>query len=965
MSSMRVKRGELSIRDTFIESLKETLINEDLTIFEEIIFKDSLGKSIKITDIVILENGKFTEIEENDEIYLQLELDAIKSIIETKNPSKYMSEGLFQLLQYCDLLNVNNGFTTNFSNLLYYYHIEKPAFITKKYSGKLKERCNSLSKAILNYLKNPPSKEKINAISEDSLIQTLQSINEELKNFITKIDVKDISDSMGIFEISSDKEIISEITDEDIKNAASFLLMNQLLFYGILSEKLGLVTFIENLKSIKELSDIFTYIYHINYRAVYGYDILQFLKDDCVNVINSILYVFKKFNFHELRKDILGKIFHGIIPLNLRKRIAAYYTSNNAGELLARLCIKNENDIVFDPACGSGTLLVSALNVKNELYEAKNIQKEHQVVLEDIYGVDISIFAAHLSVINLSIQDLNSVTNKVLIFIDDAFNILPSTSKKVLFSAHPKQKATKDGVEEADSIEIPLFNVVISNPPFTRVERLTEDKKEFISKQSHMKDYMVGQAGLHIAFIIHCYNFILDGGYLAMVLPSATFSSNYSEKIEEFILDNFKIEYVISSDAQVAFSEDANFKELLLICKKNKEKEWKSHFISIKSKLENINIKILAKKISSINEDYENTSFKQRIISKKELREERNWTKFFRRELEELVNSIFKSDHLIKQDKIIRFHEGYHLDAPYFFRIPNKKWKIIKDTEISIKIKNEQNVELNIPKSFLVKTMGKPSDHEQILPQMSSYIIKIENNAQNRKIPEGDLKSFIKWGLKYEKTTMSPKQKKSKTVLDLYKIKKYIRSNRPWYTYGNYILRHKKINGITGQIGGKISLIEKFGVKTRSNIAFYSSERLTGSNSYFFGEIIIPKTNSKVLGAWFCSSFYLLLYLYNRREIGGDYGRIKIKDLSSFKCVNPHKLTKDEKKAIINAFDDYATNFPDGISLFDQIKNRNQFLFKLDIVILECLNLEISVSKEEYLESIYSAIIAEVVKIKI
>jgi len=960
--TIKVKRGELSIRETFIESLKNVLKNENYVVYEELIVQKSSGGNVKIPDIVILEKGKFREIEENDEIFLQLELNAVKTIIETKHPSKIASEGLLQLFEYCDILNVYNGFTTNFSNIIFYYQEEKPIFIHKKKTGKLKNRCNSLSKLILSYLKEPPSRTKIDEISEDSLIETLQTINDELKTYIKKIEIDDIRDSMGIFEISSDKEIISDITDDDIKNAASFLLLNQLLFYGILSEKMPLVTFIEKVQLKEELEDIFKYIYFINYRAVYGYNILQYLDDDCINAINSILAVFKKFNFHELKSDILGKIFHGIIPLNLRKRIAAYYTSNTAGELLARLSIFNENDKILDPACGSGTLLVSALHVKEELLSKKRIKKNHQDKLEDIFGIDISVFAAHLSVINLSIQDLTSVTNKVYIFIDDAFNVMPTKSRIVLFAASPKHQASKDGVKEAEKVEIPLFNVIISNPPFTRIERLTEDKKEFLQKQKNMKEYMFGQAGLHVAFIIHSFNFLVDGGYLAMVLPSATFSSNYSEKIEQFLLNNFKIIYYITSEKEIAFSEDANFKEILLICKKEVSEKWTAKFITFKKVLRETNLKILSDKIINSSEEYEDKSLKIRIVSKAELSSKRNWMTFIREDLEEIISKIFTSDKLRDQNKIIKFHEGYHLDAPYFFRIPNNIWNIIEDEEMYIQIQNKEMEELRIPKSYLIKSLGRPQDHHTIAPEMSSYILNIENNARNRRLPKSDLKKYIEWGETYVKETMSPKKKEIKTVLDLYKIKKYMKANRPWYTYGNYILRHRKATGVTGQIGGKIALIEKFGLRTRCNIAFYSKEKLTGSNSFFFGELIADGSNLKVLASWFCSSFYLLLYLFNRREIGGDYGRIKIRDFASFKCIDTNTLSNAQKKTIIKAFNTYERNFNRDIDLHSQIINRNKFLKNLDMAILSSLELNIEKSNEDFLEEIYTVIIDELTK---
>lgn len=962
---LKVKRGELSIRDTFIEELKRVFRDENYEIFEEIITKDLTGKAIKISDIVILEKGKFKEIEEEDEVFLILELDAVKTIVETKNPSKYASDGIIQLFEYSDILNVQNGYTTNFSDVLFYYQDEKPLFIPTKFSGKLRTRCEKISKHILQNLKNPPKKEELEKISEESLIETLQIINEELKLYIKNIEIDKIQESIGIFEISSDTEVIKEITNDDIKNAASFLLLNQLLFYGILSEKLGLVSFIEKVQSLNDLAKIFDFIYHIDYRAVYGFDILQYLDDKCINIINSILLIFRKFNFHQFEKDILGKIFHGIIPLNLRKRIAAYYTSNYAGELLARLSVYNKDDKIIDPACGSGTLLVSSLQVKKELLDKKRISKSHQELLEDIFGVDISIFASHLSVINLSIHDLSSITNKVYVFIDDAFNLLPSKRKTVLFSYNPKEIATKDGIQEAEEMEIPLFNVVISNPPFTRVERLTDNKKEFLQKQRYMKDYMVGQAGLHIGFIIHSYNLLEDDGHLAMVLPSATFSSNYSDKIESFILKNFTIKFFIISDIEITFSEGSNFKEILLICKKEKIENWSVKFINLKKKLIDYNLKILSDLIINSTNDFENDNLKIRFISKNELENIRNWIKFTREGLEAIVKKIYISKKLCKQGKQIIFHEGYHLDAPYFFRIPNTVWNLIRDEETYIEIQNEVGEILNIPKTYLVKSLGKPGLHTTIKPQMSSYILSIINSPKTRRIPDSDLKKYIEWGKSYSKKTMSPKKKEQKTVLDLYKIKKYHRNNRPWYTYGHYILSHKELSGVTGQIGGKIALIEKFGIKTRPNIAYYSKKKLTGSNSYFFGEITFREVNPEILGSWFCSSFYLLLYLYNRREIVGAYGRIKIKDFEKFKCIDPTKLTKSQKKEIIKAFRDYQNNFPEEIDIISQIFQRNDYLRELDISILSSLELNLgNKNLDQFLEDIYNVIIEELEKLK-
>jgi hypothetical protein len=39
--------------------------------------------------------------------------------------------------------------------------------------------------------------------------------------------------------------------------------------------------------------------------------------------------------------DVIGKVFHNVIPLEIRKVVAAYFTNNAAGDLLAKLAIRH------------------------------------------------------------------------------------------------------------------------------------------------------------------------------------------------------------------------------------------------------------------------------------------------------------------------------------------------------------------------------------------------------------------------------------------------------------------------------------------------------------------------------------------------------------------------------------------------------------------------------------------------
>ena len=110
-----------------------------------------------------------------------------------------------------------------------------------------------------------------------------------------------------------------------------------------------------------------------DYKPIFDIDVLSILPENKM-VINALNECIEKITALELstnNTDFLGKIFHKMIPSEIRKRIAAYYTGSAPARLLAKLAIKNHDAKICDLACGSGTLLVEAYHVKRELYKKK------------------------------------------------------------------------------------------------------------------------------------------------------------------------------------------------------------------------------------------------------------------------------------------------------------------------------------------------------------------------------------------------------------------------------------------------------------------------------------------------------------------------------------------------------------------------------------------------------------------
>ena len=215
---------------------------------------------------------------------------------------------------------------------------------------------------------------------------------------------------MGGMELFEDLLIINNVTPDkkSIRAGISFFIITQILFYRVVSNlRKNELQPLEEIKTMKELcTKYFDKIRDINYKAIFGIDIVSKLPDSVVPHINVIIITLKSLRPENIRGDLIGTIFHDLIPFDIRKRVAAYYTNILATELLANLSINSPEITVSDFACGSGGLLVGAYRRKKALLEKtrKFEEEDHKkFISQDIYGIDIMPFAANIASCNLAL----------------------------------------------------------------------------------------------------------------------------------------------------------------------------------------------------------------------------------------------------------------------------------------------------------------------------------------------------------------------------------------------------------------------------------------------------------------------------------------------------------------------------------------------------------------------------------
>ncbi len=448
----------------------------------------------------------------------------------------------------------------------------------------------------------------------------LDGLNEQIKK--DRFFKKDYAEWLFEQEFTLDEE-----TNEKIVKQYSHLLSNKIFFYKLLEGNFSALPKLDKINTDndklfkEELNKRFSYALKIDYEAVFSstfFDRIPITKDAIV-LFNQFILELERYKLSEIEYDVIGKVFESLIPIQERHYLGQYYTPADVVDLIEGFCIKSSDDLIFDPACGSGTFLVRAYY--NML--SKNKTKKHKELLTRIYGTDINQFAAHLSVINLTIRNLKELTNKVNVLVNDFFNLQPRLHVLLPFSG-------KDIRGKEQVINIPKFDAVVANPPYTRQEELGEYSQEYKNKlQSVMNEdwgskYSIGKrASIYAYFLMHAPSFLKKNGRLGFIVSNSWMDADYGKEIQKMLLQNFRIKAIIESKVERWF-EDASINTCIVIAEQEDDQEKRAknnvRFVSLKKKLQDYsNIQKLANEIDESEVFTENSEFRTITINQKEL----------------------------------------------------------------------------------------------------------------------------------------------------------------------------------------------------------------------------------------------------------------------------------------------------------------------------------------------------------
>ena len=301
-----------------------------------------------------------------------------------------------------------------------------------------------------------------------------------------------------------------------------------------------------------------------------------------------------------LRHDLLGRIFHRV--LDTARYDGSYYTSTAAAVLLATLALREQdadwsdpNAVaalrICDPACGTGTLLMSAAERIRDLRNAAGRSDPEDeealglALVEDVlWGYDVNLTATHMAASTLGMLSPKTSFTRMNIHLASLgvvgskpyLGSLEILEGRVRLSGWPSLTHQVDDGEPSGG-NPPDMDLVIMNPPFTR-DSLRHDQfsatDERAMKQregelfAQMPTYMAGNSG---AFLVLADNLTKESnGTIATVLPLVGITDKSGFGIRKFLSSRYHVDMIVSSHdpRRIFFSENTRIGEILLICRR-------------------------------------------------------------------------------------------------------------------------------------------------------------------------------------------------------------------------------------------------------------------------------------------------------------------------------------------------------------------------------------------------------------
>ena len=249
-------------------------------------------------------------------------------------------------------------------------------------------------------------------------------------------------------------------------------------------------------------------------------------------------------NFEDNHIDLFGDAYEFLISnyaANAGKSGGEFFTPQHVSKLLARLALHKQTSVnrIYDPACGSGSLLLQARK-----------QFDDHIIEEGFFGQEINHTTYNLARMNMFLHNVNY----------DKFDIQLGDT---LINPH-------FGDDKP-------FDAIVSNPPYS-LKWIGADDPTLINDMRYAPaGVLAPKSKADFAFVLHALSYLSSRGRAAIVcFPGIFYRGGAEQKIRQYLVFNNYVESVISLAPNLFYGTTIAVN--ILVLAKNK-KDNKTQFI--------------------------------------------------------------------------------------------------------------------------------------------------------------------------------------------------------------------------------------------------------------------------------------------------------------------------------------------------------------------------------------------------
>lgn len=296
-------------------------------------------------------------------------------------------------------------------------------------------------------------------------------------------------------------------------------------------------------------------------------------------------------NYKENSIDAFGDAYEFLMSMyasNAGKSGGEFYTPQEVSELLTRLAIVGKDSVnkVYDPACGSGSLLLKS---------AKILGKEN--VRNGFYGQEINLTTYNLCRINMFLHDIGY----------DKFDI-----------------ACEDTLTTPQHWDEEPFEVIVSNPPYS-IKWAGDDNISLINDPRYSPaGVLAPKSKADFAFIMHSLSWLATNGTASIVcFPGILYRGGAEQKIRKYLVENNFIDCIIQLPDNLFFG--TSIATCIMVLKKSKKDNGVLFIDSTKECVKVTNNNKLTDEnidnIVNIFTDRKDIEYVAKLVSKKDIEE--------------------------------------------------------------------------------------------------------------------------------------------------------------------------------------------------------------------------------------------------------------------------------------------------------------------------------------------------------